>query len=227
MATPKAKEIQVQKPAQSLANFQKKIAGGQDLQTGILKPLLIGAGVVVIVVAGYFGFGAWRESQLEKFEANLAEITAGTNAGTAAATPDLEKTLRERLPKLEALSKNAPNSRKAMAEGLLGSWKLALDGTGGKAAAPSDLAKGPWFRVAQAQRAIALGQGQEALNILAPMRGQAMPQEDWANLYWNTLVEADRLSGNADAAHKDVAEYKDRFKNRAVTALMDRTLQGI
>ena len=226
MATPKAKEIQVQKPAQSLAHFQKKIELGQDLQTGMLKPLLIGASTVVILVGGFFGFNAWRDSRVEAFESSLAEITQGLD-GTGPAplgADQVEKTLRDRLPKLEALVKTAPGSRKTSAEGLLASWKLALDG---KSSAPIAPAKGPWARIAQAERAIALGQGQEALALLSPLRQSASPKENWANLYWNTLVEADRLAGNRDQAWKDYAEYKDLFKDRAVTTSMDRTLQGI
>lgn len=226
MATPKAKEIQVQKPAQSLAHFQQKIAQGQDLQTGMLKPLLIGASTVVLLVAGFFGFSAWRDSKLEAFESNLAEITQGFDAtGPAPLGADLiEKTMRDRLPKLEALVKTAPDSRKVSAEGLLATWKLSLDG---KSSAPIAPAKEPWARIAQAERAIALGQGQEALTLLSSLRKSASPKETWANLYWNTLVEADRLTGNRDQAWKDYAEYKDRFKDRAVTESMDRGLQGI
>ncbi len=226
MATPKAKEIQVQKPAQSLAHFQQKMAQGQDLQTGMLKPLLIGASVVVLVVAGFFGFSSWRDGQVEAFESNLAEITKGFDpAGPAPIGADqIEKTMRDRLPKLEALAKTAPGSRKSSAEGLLAAWKLSLDGKSTALLAP---AKDPWTRIALAQRAIALGQGQEALTLLSSLRNSASPKEDWSNLYWNTLVEADRLAGNRDQAWKDYAEYKDRFKDRAATTLMDRTLQGI
>lgn len=226
MATPKAKEIQVQKPAQSLAHFQQKIAQGQDLQTGMLKPLLIGASTMVLLVAGFFGFSAWRDNKLETFESNLAEITQGLDAtGPAPLGADLiEKTMRDRLPKLEALVKTAPDSRKVSAEGLLAAWKLSLDG---KSSAPIAPAKEPWARIAQAERAIALGQGQEALTLLSSLRKSASPKETWANLYWNTLVEADRLTGNRDQAWKDYAEYKDRFKDRAVTESMDRSLQGI
>ena len=226
MATPKVKEIQVQKPAQSLAHFQQKMAQGQDLQTGMLKPLLIGASTVVLLVAGYFGFSAWRDSRVEAFESNLAEITQGLDgAGPAPVGADqVEKTMRDRLPKLEALVKTAPGSRKASAEGLLAAWKLSLDG---KSSSPPAPEKEPWARIAQAERAIALGQGQEALALLSTLRKSASPKEDWANLYWNTLVEADRLAGNRDQAWKDYAEYKDRFKGRAITVLMDRSLQGI
>ena len=226
MATPKAKEIQVQKPAQSLAHFQQKMAQGQDLQTGMLKPLLIGASSIVILVAGYFGFSAWQDSKLEAFESSLAEITQGLdgNGPVPLGSDQIEKTMRDRLSQLETLAKTAPGSRKASAEGLLATWKLSLDG---KSSAPLTPAKEPWARIAQAERAIAMGQGQEALGILSPLRKSASPKEDWANFYWNTLVEADRLTGNRDQAWKDYAEYKDRFKDRAVTVLMDRTLQGI
>lgn len=226
MATPKVKEIQVQKPAQSLAHFQQKMAQGQDLETGMLKPLLIGASAVVLLVAGFFGFSTWRDNQLEAFESNLAVITQGLDsAGPAPIGADqIEKIMRDRLPKLEALVKTAPDSRKVSAEGLLAVWKLSLDG---KSSAPAAPTKGPWARIAQAERAIALGQGQEALTLLSPLRKSASPKEDWANLYWNTLVEAGRLAGNRDQAWKDYAEYKDRFKDRAVTTSMDRSLQGI
>ena len=226
MATPKAKEIQVQKPAQSLAHFQQKIEQGQDLQTGMLKPLLIGASVVVLLVGGYFGFSAWQDNRVEAFEGKLAEITQGIDGAgpTPIGADQLEKTMRERLPRLEALVKSAPGPRRTSSEGLLASWRLSLDG---KSLAPPSAAKDPWSRIAQAERAIALGQGKEALDLLAPLRGEAFPKVAWANRYWNTLVEADRLAGNRDQAWKDFADYKDRFKDRAVTVLMERTLQGI
>ena len=226
MATPTAKEIQVQKPAQSLAHFQKKLAQGEDLQTGMLKPLLIGAGAILLIVAAFFGYGAWQDSRIETFEANLAQITLGLdgNGSTPVATDQIEATMRERLPKLEALAKDAPGSRKASAQGLLAAWKLSLDG---KVAAATTPAKDPWSRIAQAERAIALGQGQEAIQLLSSLRGSATPKEKWGTLYWNTVVEADRLAGNRDQAWKDYAEYKTRFKESAVTSQMDRTLQGI
>ena len=226
MATPKAKEIQVQKPAQSLAHFQQKMAQGQDLQTGMLKPLLIGASAVVLLVAAFLGFNASQDSRVEAYEFNLAEITRGLD-GTGPAplgADQIEKTMRDRLAKLESLAKTAPGSRKRSAEGLLAAWKLTLDG---KSSAPVAPAKEPWARIAQAERAIALGQGQEAVTLLSTLRNSAWPKENWANLYWNTLVEADRLAGSRDQAWKDYAEYKDRFKDRAVTVLMDRSLQGI
>ncbi len=226
MATPKSKEIQVQKPAQSLAHFQQKLAQGQDLQTGILKPLLIGAGAVVLLVAGYFGYSAWQDNRIDAFEATLAEVTAGVEGSGPAplGAGQVETTMRERLPKLEALVKVAPASRRVSSQGLLASWKLSLDG---KSPSTSAAPKDPWSRIALAERAVALGQGKEALDLLTPLRSSATPKEDWANLYWNTLVEADRLAGNRDQAWKDFADYKVQFKERAVTVLMERTLQGI
>lgn len=220
----KNKVIQVQKPAQSLQAFQKKVASGDDLNTGILKPMLIVAGVAVGLGVVVFGYRAWRTSVVEKFESELASIQLDVNGSPMQPTPvtEVEKRMREKLPALESLVKRAPGSERATAEGVLASWKLQLDGKGGVAGEQEDA----WGKLRAAQKAVALGQADQALAALASLRKGADPDKAWAPVFWSTLLDADRLKGDRAQALKDVADYKSRFKTQADPAV-ERMLQGV
>lgn len=219
------KEIQVQKPAQSLQAFQAKLASGQEPQAALIKPIAIGAGAIVLLASGFFGFRAWRAHRVEVYETALAELsqTLQGTPQTPVSPVELEKRMREALPKLDALAKAAPSSRKAQAEAMAASWRLQLDGKGGAPAILSD----PWSRLRAAQRLIALGQGKEALDALKPLQKSADPGEAWSTPFWNALLEARCLQGDRPQALKDYADYKARFKGQADTASMDRILASI
>jgi len=220
----KDKVIQVQKPAQSLQAFQKKVATGEDIQVGYLKPLLMGAGVLVVAFASYFGFRAMRASSLEKHQTALADLQIEVLGDQSLpATPqELEQRMRERLPRLEALARSAPRDDRTVTEGLLATWRLQL---GEKAAAPAT-PNDPWGRLRLAQKQVAMGQGKDAEATLAGLRGKADPDQAWASVFWSTLLDADRLQGDRDQAWKDLADYKTRFKLQADPGL-DRLLAGV
>jgi predicted negative regulator of RcsB-dependent stress response len=198
------KVIQVQRPAESLQHFQQKVASSQDLRVGYLKPLLIGATVLLALGLGFFGFRAMRQNRVEQHEAALAQLNlevAGDPAAPAAPA-ELEKRMRERLPRLEALARKAPGPSKAATEAILASWRLQLDGKGSFPA----LTKDPWDLLRLAQKQVALGEGKEALATLARLKGSADPSTPWASLYWPTLMDAHRLLGDRENALKDFAE---------------------
>jgi hypothetical protein len=220
----KSKEIQVQKPAQSLQAFQQKLATGTDTQVTLLKPLLIGTGVVAAVVIGFFGFRAWRANALENHEAAVAELLLEVQGDglTPVAPEDMEKRMRERLPRLEALAKGAPGPATEITQGMLASWRLQLDGT---ASLPA-LGSNPWDRLRVAQRQVALGQAEEADATLKSLRSAAKPDAPWAPLYWATLLDLHRLKGDRTEAWKDYAEYKTLFKDRA-DASFEKVLASI
>jgi predicted negative regulator of RcsB-dependent stress response len=221
----KSKEIRVQKPAQSLQAFQAKLETGEDSQLSFLKPVLIIVGVALVASLGFFGYRSWSTGVMEKHEAALADLALAVQGDpkTPPQPADIEKRMRENLPKLEALAKNAPASQKALTEGILATWKLELDGKGGIAAKTDD----PWSRLRTAQRQIALGQGQDATATLTPLRASANPSEAWASVYWKTLLEARSLQGDREQALKDYAEYKQRFREDADIRGMESILIGI
>ena len=224
----KDKVIQVQKPAQSLQAFQKKVASGEDVQVGVLKPLLLGAGILVAAATAFFVYRTVSAGTLEKHQAALADLQmeiAGdpTGAGEPVSPQDLEKRMRERLPRLEALAKSAPSGDRAASEGLLATWRLQLGEKTGEAPAPGN---DPWARLRLAQKQIALGQGQEAGATLAGLRKSANPDQAWAPIFWSTLLDADQLLGNREQAWKDLADYKSRFKGDA-DASLDHLLSGV
>ena len=225
-ANPKSKEIQVQKPAQSLQHFQAKVASGDDLDTGILQPVLGAVAVVAIVGLGWFGFEAWRAQKLERHEAALAELLFKVEGDGATPVPpaELEQRYRANLPALEALAVSAPSSRRAIVQGMAASWKLQLEGKGNPLT--PDL-KNPWSRIREAQRLIAKGDAAGATTLLEPLRKQAEPQAPWGQLWWTPRVELHRLKGDRAEALKDVADYKARFKQDADGVQMDKLLQGI
>ena len=226
MARPtKPRVIQVQKPAQSLAHFQSKL--GRDVQedAGLLKPLLIGAGVVVACGLAVGGWQAYQGQRIEKHEATLALLQQAVDGDgiTPLAPAEVEKRMRDRLPQLEALTASAPGSRKAIAQGVLNTWRLCLDGK-----SPLEPAEtGPWGRIRMAERAIALGQAQEARAQLGPLRAKAQPGLPWSEAYWASVLDADRVAGDRAQAWKDLSEYKARFRGKSDTAAMDSLLQSI
>ncbi len=223
-ANVKEKVIQIQKPAQSLEAFKAK-AAVPDAEEGLLKPLAMAGGAVVLVVALVVGYRSWSQGRLEKYEAALAEIHLAVEGDRLAppAPADLEKRMREQLPRLEALAQGAPGSRKAEAQAILAAWKLQVEGKGGIELSPEK----PWDRLRVAQRQVALAQGKEALATLEPLRTKADRDQPWGHLYWMTLIEAHRVTGNREQAWKDLAEYKQRFKEQADTATLERVITGI
>ncbi len=224
-ATTKTKEIQVQKPAQSLQAFRAKMATGEDVHATLLKPVLTGVGILIAASLAIFGYQSWKSNAIEKHETALAEVLQQIQGDGKSPLPaaELEKRMREQLPKLEALTKSAPASQRATTEGILSTWRLELDGKGGIEIKPTD----PWSRLRLAQRQIALGQGKEALGTLEPLRPSANPSESWSSLYWNTLLEARQIQGDRDLAWKDYAEYNKRFRQQADAKSLDRIMAGI
>ena len=226
MARPTSqREIQVQKPAQSLAHFQTKLGQGPEEDGGLLKPILIGITSVVAVGILFGAWNAWQTSTAEKHESALSALVMEVEGDgvTPVAVPEAEKRMRERLPRLEALVAAAPSSRREITAGLLASWRLALDGKG---AAPAK-AEDAWGQIRLAQRAIALGQPQEARTQLDPLRAKATPGEAWAEAYWAAQFDADALASDRAQALKDLAEYKARFKGRGDAAALEARLQSI
>jgi hypothetical protein len=226
MARPtKSRQIQVQKPAQSLAHFQTKYNQGQEEDGGLIKPILIGVGILVVAGLAIGGWNAWQSSKAEKHEAALAALQVEVEGDGVAPVPatEVEKRMRERLGRLEALVNSAPSSRKAATAGLLATWRLTLDG---KEQAPAK-AEDAWGRIRLAQRALALGLAQDAHAQLEPLRAKAIPGEAWAEAFWLSQLDADRLAGDRAQALKDVAEYKARFKGRGDASALENMIQSI
>jgi hypothetical protein len=226
MARPtKNREIQVQKPAQSLAHFQTKFNEGQEEDAGLLKPILIGIASVVAVGFIVGGWSVWQTSVTEKHEAALSALQMEVEGDGLTPLPaaEVEKRMRERLGRLEGLVSSAPSSRKAATAGLLATWRLTLDG---KEQAPAKAADA-WGQIRLAQRALALGQVQEARAQLDPLRAKATPGEAWAEAFWSNQLDTDRLAGDRTQALKDLAEYKARFKGRGDATPLESVIQSI
>lgn len=221
----KSKEIQVQKPAQSLQAFQRNLAAGHEVHEGLLKPVAIGVGIVVVVVVAIFGIRMWRSGLVERHEAAVSEVVMAAQGDGLSPVPaqEMEKRMRENLPRLEALAKSAPSSRRGGTEALVAAWKLSLDGQGAVVLAGSD----PWDRLRSAQKALAMGKDKEAVQALDSLRKDAGPDAPWATLFWSTQLELDRLQGNREQALKDVADYKSRFKDKGEATQLERILQSI
>ena len=222
---PKQREIQVQKPAQSLAHFQSKL-GQNTIEDGtLLKPILIGAGVVVAACIALVAWRTVRDQRIDKHEAALAYLETAVDGDgvTPVAPAAAEAAMRARLPQLEALAQAAPASRRAITEGLLASWQLSLDGTSSVHISES----GPWGHLRLADRAIALGQVQAARQELAPLRAKATPDRAWGEAYWTTVLNADRAAGDRAQAWKDLSDYKALFRGRPGGGALDAVLPSI
>jgi hypothetical protein len=219
----KERLIQVQKPAQSLERFQQDYARAQDGDGSLLRPILMGVGVVALIGIGYLAFDQWRQTKVEAFETSLSLLVEEVEGGAQPATGEaLEKKMRDALPRLEALAREAPSPRKAMAQGMVAAWKLSLDGKG---AAPGG--SDAWSRLAGVRRNLALGQTAEAAKALEGLRSKAEPSESWSTEFWKLQLESDRLAGAGDQARAHLAEYKARFKGRALDPSLDKLTEGI
>lgn len=226
MARPtQAREIQVQKPAQSLAHFQSKLGQGEEEDGGLLKPILIGVVSLLLLGLIFGGWSAWRTQVIEKHEAALSTLQMEVEGDGVTPLPaaEVEKRMRERLGRLDALVASAPSSRKAATAGLAATWRLSLDGKGQVPAQAEDA----WGRIRLAQRALALGLVSETRAQLDPLRAKATAGEPWAEAYWTSQMDADRLAGDRPQALKDLAEFKARFKGRGDATAMENLLQGI
>ena len=226
MARPKKnRQIQVQKPAQSLAHFQSKVKQGQEEDAGLLKPILIGIASVVVVGLIIGAWSAWQTSAAEKHETALAalQIEVEGDGITPVPAAEVEKRMRERFGRLETLVNSAPSSRKAATAGLLATWRLTLDGKGQAPAKAEDA----WGQIRLAQRALALGQVQDAHAQLDPLRAKATPGEAWAEAFWLSQLDVDRLAGDRAQALRDLAEYKARFKGRGDASTLEKMVQSI
>lgn len=219
------REIQVQKPAQSLAHFQSKLGTGQDEDAGLIKPILLGVAGVAAAVLLYLGWSSWQASAVEKHEAALATLQMEVDGDGVIPVPaaEAERRMRERLGRLEALVASAPSSRKAATQGLLATWRLTLEGKGAAPAKGEDA----WGEIRLAHRALALGQVQDARGRLDPLRAKATADEPWAEAWWACQLETDRLAGDRAQALKDVADYKARFKGRGDAAALEGLLKSI
>lgn len=216
------KVINVQKKAQSLEQFQRRAAGEGS---PALKAVVIGAGVLVL---GIVAWGAWTVHRMHKaqaFETQIATLRLQVEGDGATPVPadQLQSRMQAALPRLEALVKDAPASRRAQASGLLATWKLDLSGQGGIPATTDT----PWGRLREAQRLTALGQGREAKALLDPLRAKATPDAAWGQAYWVSLLEVDRLNGDRDQAFKDLGDYRARFKDAGDSAQLDKLVQSI
>jgi hypothetical protein len=221
----KHREIQVQKPAQSLAHFQTKLSQGQEEDGGLLKPILIGVASLLAVGLLVGGWSAWQSTVAEKHEAALSALQMEVEGDGLTPLPakEVEQRMRERLPRLEGLVNSAPSARKAATAGLLATWRLALDGQGSAPAKAEDA----WGQIRLAQRALALGQLQDARAQLDPLRSKATPGEAWTEAFWSSQLDADRLAGDRAQALKDLADYKARFKGRGDASALESLVQSI
>ena len=221
------KEIKVQRAAQSLDHFKSKVAGSEDVYVGILKPVLIGAAILAIGLLAWAGFASMRSKAAERHEAAMAEILRYVEGDgvTPLSAAETEKRMRERLPALEGLARSAPASGRPVAEGMLSTWKLML-GQGTQEPVALD-PKDPWQRLRLAQRSLALGKGDEAARLLLSLKKDATPQAPWGRIYWTVLMDCHRLQGDREQALKDLAEYKERFKNLPDVDALDAVVKGI
>ncbi len=226
MADIRNKEIQVQKPAQSLAHFQAKLASAEDVETGLVRQLLIAGGVVVLLAGGYVGYRAWQSGRLERFEASRAEVLRAIEGDPAAnETPQaFEQRLKENLPALDKLAREAPGARRTSALAEANAFHLMLDG---KATGLLPAPDGPVGRIQAAARLVALGQGKPALDLLLPLRGKATAGQPWADFYWSTLMDARCLAGDRAAALKDLSDYRAEFPQGGAYRQLEQKALGL
>jgi len=224
-ASIKKREIQVQKPAQSLSAFQRKVASEMDDRAALMKRVIIAAAVLVLLVAGFAAWQVWVSHSVRQHEIAVSALVTEVDGSPLAPAPPLEREqrLRNALPKMEELARKSPSACRDVTNGLVSTWKLELEGRGGELPVPND----PWSRLRLAQRSIALGQAKEASDMLLPLHGDAKPGRAWSQLYWSALMQVRLLEGDRQQALKDYSEYRKVFKAQADLTTMDKILNSI
>lgn len=223
MAASRDRVIQVQKKAQSLDQFQKGL--GEGGSSPALKGLLIGLGMAAALGLGYGAYAVHRQGGIDKHAAALAALRVEVEGapGSPADPAQLEQRMRAALPRLEALAQSAPASERAETQGLLASWKLSLDGKGGLAANDADA----WGRLRDAKRLVALGQAKASRDLLAPLRAKADASQPWSEAYWQAVLETDRLAADRAQGYRDLAEYKERFKDQGASQQLEQMVKSM
>jgi hypothetical protein len=224
-ASIKKREIQVQKPAQSLSAFQRKVASEIDDRAILVKRIVIAAAVLVLLIAGFTAWRIWVNYSIRQHEIAMSALVSEVEGSPLAPTPlgEREQRLRNALPKLEELTRKAPSACRDVANGFAAAWRLELEGKGDEMPVPKD----PWSRLRLAQRSIALGQAKEASDLISPLHGDAKPGRAWSQLYWSALMQVRQLEGNREQALQDYSEYRKIFKAQADLATMDKMLNSI
>jgi len=224
-ASIKKREIQVQKPAQSLSAFQRKVALEIDDRAILVKRIVITAAILVLLIAGFTAWRIWVNYGIRQHEIAMSTLVSEVEGSPLAPTTPVEREqrLRKALPKLEELARKAPSACRDVANGFVAAWRLELDGKGGEMPVPKD----PWSRLRLAQRSIALGQAKEANDLILSLHGDAKPGRAWSQLYWSALMQVRQLEGNREQALKDYSEYRKIFKAQADLATMDKILNSI
>ena len=92
------KEIKVQRDAQSLDHFKNKVAGSEDAYVGLLKPVLAGAGALVLALLAWVGWSSLRARAVERHEVALAELLRSVegSGATPPSSAEVEKRMREK-----------------------------------------------------------------------------------------------------------------------------------
>ena len=221
----KQKEIQIQKPAQSLTAFQRAVASGIDERSNLMKRFIIISIAVLVGIAVVVFWNMWRSHRVEQHETALSALISEVEGSFSipASPAEREQRMRSTLPRLEELARVAPGASKNITNGILSVWKLELDGVGGTLPAPTD----PWSRLRLAQRYIVLGQASEASDLISVLHKNAKSNRAWAQIYWSTLMQIRQLEGNREQALKDYTEYREIFKDKADLDAMDKILKTI
>jgi len=224
-ASIKQKEIQIQKPAQSLTAFQHKVASGMDEHSNLLKRFIIISVAILVLIAALVSWSMWRRHKIEQHETALSALIAEVEGSFSNPIPPTEKEqkMRNALPRMEELARTAPSTSKNITNGILSAWKLELDGVSGALPTPTD----PWSRLRLAQRHVVLGQASEASDLISTLHKNADLNQAWSQMYWSTLMQIRQLEGNREQAMKDYAKYREKFKDRADLEAMDKILKTI
>ena len=224
-ASIKQKEIKIQKPAQSLTAFQRKVASGVDERSVLIRGFVTAGISLLAIAAVLITVRVWSSHNIGKHETALSALIMEVDGTPYSPVPPDERgeRLQSAIPILEELAKKAPRTSKDVALGILSAWRLELNGEGAALPAPAD----PWSRLRLAQRSIALGQAAEASDLISSLHKDAKANRAWAHNYWYALMQIRQLEGNREQALKDYAEYRKIFKQQADLNSMDNILRTI
>ncbi|MDR0498717.1 MAG: hypothetical protein LBH03_03140 [Holophagales bacterium] len=221
----KQKEIRIQKPAQSLSTFQSKITLGMNEHSNLMKRFIIVGVAILLGIAVVVFWNIWRHHKIEQHETAMSALILEVEGTLTNSVPPAEKEQRMRnaLSRLEELARTAPGACKSVANGMVSTWKLELDGKGTSLPTPAD----PWSRLRLAQKNIVLGQSKEAGDAISVLHKIAKPNQAWSQLYWSMLLQIRQLDGDREQALKDYAEYRKIFREQSDLITMDKILDAI
>lgn len=209
-------EIQVQKPAPSLQNFQKTL--GQPDRTQLFRYALWCGVLSLVLLLSKAGFDYFADQRVVRFLVTFEQIRSESegNLSNLNKGEALRSSIEKGIPRLQALLKTTPSAYQNQVFGMLKKWELIL---GTSPSTNPSLKLAPWETLQLAEQALAVGQTQQAQDLIQPLGSKAKLQASWGMTYWELQLSIDQQKGSFRDAQDHLALFEKSYPKADASAL--------